>query len=555
MSGNDNDGLNVGPQGNLDPLNPQNSAAREAFLNYGHEEAPRKKRKFNPMGPLSIFSIAAVALLIFITIGPDNILSSNDEDQAPVTQATTGIDSTVSEVRNPGSSGNSLEFETTNEPVEEPDFAFLPVEEDSPDSDQPQIEAANVLEKDAFEERMAELEKLISRVATSSRGSGGLTAAQLRELLQQNSDRMTETLQRQMERAEQERERLRADAAARDAAMRKRMEEQAARSERAREVDAERYAAAERATRERFENERKAAAARIAAAEKAADAARQAAAAATAASSRPAVVAPGTPAGQQASSDAAKKLEVTKRQSAALVMDISEPPPGGGSEAGASAGSADEAFLSANAEQNWVTVSSSMLPSTSSTVVQGTIISAVLETAITSELPGTLRAQVTEHVFSFDGKKVLMPAGTTLIGTYRNEVRIGQTRLLVAWNRAITPKGQSVALGSIGTDTLGRSGTSANVNNRLGQKLGLAAVVSLLSIAPELASAALIEDNDTEVSLESDTPNTVFTQESGSEVTAELADFLGEFLDQPSLLRVGQGEEIRVLVNRDLVFR
>ncbi|MEO1749013.1 MAG: hypothetical protein AAFR27_10450, partial [Pseudomonadota bacterium] len=321
MSGNDNDRLPSNAQGDFDPINPQNSAAREAFLNYGHENAPKKKRKFNPMGPMSILGLAALLLIVFFVIGPENILSSGEEDEGPVAPAVTDIDSTVSEQRNLVGSGSSLQFETTNQPIQEPDFTFLPVDENPANPEEPsEPTAVAVLEKEAFEERMAGLEQLISRVATSNRGSGGLTSTQLREIMQQNSDRMTETLQRQMERAEQERERIRADAAARDAAMRKRMEEQAARSERAREVAAERFAAAERAARERFENERKAAAARIAAAEKAADAARQAAAAATAAATRPTPAAPGEPAAQPATGEAQAKLEATKRQSAALVL-------------------------------------------------------------------------------------------------------------------------------------------------------------------------------------------------------------------------------------------
>ena len=43
--------------------------------------------------------------------------------------------------------------------------------------------------------------------------------------------------------------------------------------------------------------------------------------------------------------------------------------------------------------------------------------------------------------------------------------------------------------------------------------------------------------------------------EVGSSVANELSGFLGDFLDMPPLLRIPQGEEIRVLVNRDLVIR
>ena len=53
-------------------------------------------------------------------------------------------------------------------------------------------------------------------------------------------------------------------------------------------------------------------------------------------------------------------------------------------------------------------------------VAQGTIIRADLLTAIQSDLPGNVSAIVREDVWSFDGRRVLIPAGTKLIGDYRS---------------------------------------------------------------------------------------------------------------------------------------
>uniref|UniRef100_UPI00286A83AA TrbI/VirB10 family protein n=1 Tax=Sphingomonas sp. TaxID=28214 RepID=UPI00286A83AA len=51
-----------------------------------------------------------------------------------------------------------------------------------------------------------------------------------------------------------------------------------------------------------------------------------------------------------------------------------------------------------------------------SLVVQGTIIGAVMETALNSDVPGFARAIVTRDVLSFDGSQVLIPAGSHVIG-------------------------------------------------------------------------------------------------------------------------------------------
>ena len=59
-------------------------------------------------------------------------------------------------------------------------------------------------------------------------------------------------------------------------------------------------------------------------------------------------------------------------------------------------------------------------------VAQGTMIRADLLTAIQSDLPGNVSAITREDVWSFDGRRVLIPAGTKLIGDYRSESPAGK---------------------------------------------------------------------------------------------------------------------------------
>jgi type IV secretion system protein VirB10 len=55
-------------------------------------------------------------------------------------------------------------------------------------------------------------------------------------------------------------------------------------------------------------------------------------------------------------------------------------------------------------------------------VPQGTMIRATLETAIQSDLPGMVKAITREDVYSFDGRRVLIPSGTMLTGEYRSDL-------------------------------------------------------------------------------------------------------------------------------------
>ncbi len=94
----------------------------------------------------------------------------------------------------------------------------------------------------------------------------------------------------------------------------------------------------------------------------------------------------------------------------------------------------------------------------STTVPQGTLIPAVLETALDSTRAGFARAIVSRDVRGFDGTRVLIPRGSRLIGEYQSQVSPGQHRALVNWVRLIRPTGVTMAIGSPASDTLGRGG-------------------------------------------------------------------------------------------------
>ena len=88
-------------------------------------------------------------------------------------------------------------------------------------------------------------------------------------------------------------------------------------------------------------------------------------------------------------------------------------------------------------------------------VPQGTMIRATLETAIQSDLPGMVKAITREDVYSFDGRRVLIPSGTMLTGEYRSAIARGQTRVFVIWSRLLRSDGISLALGILWNRQLG----------------------------------------------------------------------------------------------------
>ncbi|MGX7743976.1 type IV secretion system protein VirB10 [Rhodopseudomonas parapalustris] len=122
-------------------------------------------------------------------------------------------------------------------------------------------------------------------------------------------------------------------------------------------------------------------------------------------------------------------------------------------------------------------------------IAQGTLIRGVLETAVQSDLPGMVRAVVTENVWSFDGRRVLIPAGSRLVGEYKSGIAQGQTRVFVVWTRVLRSDGVSVQLGSNGTDDLGRAGNAGFVDNHYVERFGSAVMLSVVGGVSQFLSA------------------------------------------------------------------
>lgn len=168
----------------------------------------------------------------------------------------------------------------------------------------------------------------------------------------------------------------------------------------------------------------------------------------------------------------------------------------------------------------------------STTVAQGALIPAVLETGIDSDLPGYVRAIVSQDVRSFDGSQVLVPRTSRLIGQYKSGLQAGQKRVYVLWTRLIRPDGVSVALASPAISQDGRSGLTGEVDTHFVERFGSATMLSVVGALSAIGNAALVL--------------------SGSQSAAGVAAQRDSQI--PPTIRVDQGQPIRVFVARDLDF-
>jgi type IV secretion system protein VirB10 len=203
-------------------------------------------------------------------------------------------------------------------------------------------------------------------------------------------------------------------------------------------------------------------------------------------------------------------------------------------------------FMNQVSAQQPDTVQATHLQHLNYLITQGHLIHAVLESAINSDLPGYIRAEVREPVYAEDGSQVLIPVGSRLIGQYRSGMTQGQSRVFVVWSRVITPNGVSVNLGSPGVDNLGVAGVDANhIDRHFWAQFGNAILLSIIS-----AGAANVDVS----------PNDQYNaaQAYRSAMANSFSDTASQSLKKAGViaptLTIQQGRPIMVFVAHDLNF-
>jgi len=175
-------------------------------------------------------------------------------------------------------------------------------------------------------------------------------------------------------------------------------------------------------------------------------------------------------------------------------------------------------------------------------VPQGALISAVLESAINSDLPGAVRGVVSRDVRSFDGSRVLIPRGSRLVGQYKSSASPGQTRAFVVWSRIISPTGVTIDIASPAVDRLGQGGVEGQVDTHFFERFGASILLTLINAG--VTAAANSGSNNSNTTLVLGWPG-----QAGQAAASAIRP-----ADVAPTLRVAQGAAIQVYVARDLDF-
>lgn len=112
-------------------------------------------------------------------------------------------------------------------------------------------------------------------------------------------------------------------------------------------------------------------------------------------------------------------------------------------------------------------------------LVRGTYIRCVLAMRIVTDIPGFTSCMVAEPVYSINGRRMLVPKGSRILGRYDTEAT--GPRVAVVWDRITTPTGIDINMTSPGVDGLGGAGHPGKYSAHWPSRIASALLVSLIS--------------------------------------------------------------------------
>jgi type IV secretion system protein VirB10 len=186
-------------------------------------------------------------------------------------------------------------------------------------------------------------------------------------------------------------------------------------------------------------------------------------------------------------------------------------------------------------------------PRSPNEIKAGTVLPAVLITAINSDLPGPVVAQVREHVYdTVSGNTLLVPQGSRLIAQYDSMVAWGQERVLLCWQRLVLPNGDSMDLQCMpAADLKGAAGLADEVDEHWWRILKGATVATLLSVGTAYAAGDTTAYNPT--------VGQVTARSASGEIGTVGAQLTRNNLSVQPTITVRPGFSVNVIVTKDMI--
>lgn len=207
------------------------------------------------------------------------------------------------------------------------------------------------------------------------------------------------------------------------------------------------------------------------------------------------------------------------------------------------------------------TVTATQVKNLNRTILQGKFIPGVLETAIDSSLPAPIRAITSHDTYAENGRNILIPKGSRIIGVYNSAVKRGQGRVFIIWTRVIRPDGVDIAIDSPGVDALGRGGMGGEVDNKYFETFSTAILTSSMDVAVAAIGDALFGNQNQSSSVGPSGTSTVNSSPTATAMQTAIQNLgtvgqsiVNNVVNLEPTIHVDQGSQINIFVNKDVVF-
>jgi type IV secretion system protein VirB10 len=150
---------------------------------------------------------------------------------------------------------------------------------------------------------------------------------------------------------------------------------------------------------------------------------------------------------------------------------------------------------------------------------------------------------LTNDVYSHDRQRLLIPAGTKLLGETRKVEAFGQTRLAVVFHRMVMPDGFSATLDRFqGLNQIGDAGLRDQVNNHYLRIFGVSLAIGALGAIAQGGTSGPLSASGTDL-----------MRQGFAQSTAQSSvQILDKFLNVLPTITIREGHRIKVYLSGDL---
>jgi type IV secretion system protein TrbI len=174
---------------------------------------------------------------------------------------------------------------------------------------------------------------------------------------------------------------------------------------------------------------------------------------------------------------------------------------------------------------------------------EGTVLESVLVNRLDGAMSGPVECLVTNDVYSHDRQRVLIPAGSKVLGETRRVEAVGQARLAVAFHRLIMPDGYSVSLDQFkGLNQIGDAGLRDQVNNHYARIFGASLALGVIGAAGEVGTGGVLTQSSTDRLREG----------FGQSLAQSSQQILDRFLNLLPTITIREGHRVKIYLSGDL---